>query len=227
MKTAFVKTANVLNFTAAMARLSSRNDGVPGMALVYGEPGLGKTQATTHWVAQNANVVYVRAKALMTPRWLLEDLATELGEDAEYRSKKLFESCCKSLGNQRRMILVDEVDYLLKNPLLAETLRDLHDSSQAPIVLIGMAGADKKIARYRPLTDRLSEIVPFKELSATDVRLIVEQLCDVKLTPDACAALHARARRFRQVVMALYKIEHLARANSLKEVQAQHVEGLR
>jgi len=70
-------------------------------------------------------------------------------------------------------------------------------------------------------------MVPFKELSVADVRLIAEQLCDIKLTPDACQALHDRARRFRQVVMSLYKIEHLARANSLKEVSAEQIKGLK
>jgi len=228
MKNGFVKTANVVALSTALTRLWTRNDGVPGMALVYGEPGLGKTKATTWWVAQNEYVVYVRAKALTTPRSMLEALAGELGEDSGHRrATALYDDCRDNLLNRKRMVLVDEVDYLLHDPRLVETLRDLHDDTGAPVVLIGMAGIDKRLARYKPLHDRLSEMVPFKELSVADVRLIAEQLCDIKLTPDACQALHDRARRFRQVVMSLYKIEHLARANSLKEVSAEQIKGLK
>lgn len=228
MKTAFVKTANVVAFTAAMTRLATRNDGVPGMALVYGAPGLGKTQATTYWVANNENVVYIRAKALMSPRWMLEELATELGGDAKYRSISLFRQCADSLRDHRRMILVDEIDYLIPDPRLLNTLRDFHEETGAPIVLIGMTGVDKGLSvRYKPLTDRLSEVVPFKEFSLSDVKLIADQLCDVKLTVDACEALYGRARRFRQIVTLLYKIEHLARTNSIKEITGAHVGGLK
>lgn len=42
MKKVFVKTKNVKQLISMMNRLREREDGVPGMGLVYGEPGLGK-----------------------------------------------------------------------------------------------------------------------------------------------------------------------------------------
>lgn len=53
MKKVFVKTKNVKQLISMMNRLKEREDGVPGMGLVYGEPGLGKTYAITWWAAQN------------------------------------------------------------------------------------------------------------------------------------------------------------------------------
>ena len=44
MKKVFVKTNNVKRFITMMNNLQNRAEGVPGMGLVYGEPGLGKTQ---------------------------------------------------------------------------------------------------------------------------------------------------------------------------------------
>ncbi len=41
MKRVFVKTKNVKNFITMMNNLQQRADGVPGMGLLYGEPGLG------------------------------------------------------------------------------------------------------------------------------------------------------------------------------------------
>ena len=42
MKKVFVKTNNVKRFITMMNNLQNRAEGVPGMGLVYGEPGLGK-----------------------------------------------------------------------------------------------------------------------------------------------------------------------------------------
>lgn len=45
MKKTFVKTSNVKKFITMMKHLQKRAEGVPGMGLVYGELGLGKTYA--------------------------------------------------------------------------------------------------------------------------------------------------------------------------------------
>ena len=57
MRKIFARTQNVKNFITMMNNLQNRADGVPGMALVYGEPGLGKTQAVLWWAAQNDAVL--------------------------------------------------------------------------------------------------------------------------------------------------------------------------
>lgn len=44
MKKVFVKTNNVKRFITMMNNLQNRAEGVPGMGLVYGEPGLGNSQ---------------------------------------------------------------------------------------------------------------------------------------------------------------------------------------
>ena len=46
---------------------------IPKMGLVYGEPGLGKSQ-TALWLACKYDGIYLRASNLMTGRWLLEEL---------------------------------------------------------------------------------------------------------------------------------------------------------
>ena len=45
MRKIFVKTQNVKNFINMMNNIKNRPETVPGMALVYGEPGLGKSKA--------------------------------------------------------------------------------------------------------------------------------------------------------------------------------------
>ena len=51
MKKNFIKTKNVKKFTALMDELQKLPGNIPKLALVYGSPGLGKTQ-TIQWVGR-------------------------------------------------------------------------------------------------------------------------------------------------------------------------------
>ncbi len=226
MKKVFAKTSNVINFTSAMTRLTQRQDGIPGMSLMYGEPGLGKTRTALWWAAQNDGV-FLRTKKLMSGRWLLEELVAELGEAPMRRISDLFRQCVDMLFEKPRTVFVDEVDYLTHDARIIETLRDIHDTTGTPVVFIGMGQADKKLLRFKHLYDRFSEIVKFHDLSEADVKAIAEQICDVKLSADAVSYIHGQANRFRRVVVWLYKAEAFARTNSLKEVTAQHLSGVK
>lgn len=224
MKRVFARTSNVNNFVSAMSRLLKREDGIPGMALVFGEPGLGKTRTALWWCAQNDGV-FVRTKKLMTGSWLLEEIVHELGEAAMRRTRDMFRQCIDLLLEKPRTIFIDEVDYLTHDARVIETLRDIHDTTGTPIVLIGMGQADKKLMRFKHLYDRFSEVVKFSDLSMDDVRAIAEQMSDVKLSEDAISYIHASANRFRRVIVWLYKAEAIAKTNSLKEITLQHISG--
>lgn len=222
MKRIFARTINVERFVAAMTRLHQRQEGIPGMALVFGEPGLGKTKTCIWWCCQNDGV-FIRTKKLMTGRWLLEEIVAELGEAPMRRISDLYRQAVDQLLEKPRTIFVDEADYLAHDARVLETLRDIHDTTGTPIVLIGMDQADKKLARYKHLFDRFSEIVKFHPLDNQDIKMIADQLCDVRLTDDAILYIAEQANRFRRVIVWLYKAEAIAKANSLKEVCAKHL----
>jgi len=61
----------------------------------------------------------------------------------------------------------------------------------------------------------------------SDIKAIADQMCEVKLSEDAVQYIHSQANRFRRVVVQLYKSESIARANSLKEVTAAHLQGVK
>ena len=221
----FVKTRNVKNFIGLMNNLIDKSNEVPKMGLIYGDPGLGKTQ-TAVWWATNNDAVYVRAQNKMTCRWLLEKIVYELGESPSRKMADLVEQCITHLRLKPQIIIIDEVDYLINRHRIVETLRDLHDLTGVPIVLIGMQEAKTKLGKYRHLYDRISEIIEFKPFSKDDLDVIVEELSEIKITDEAKEIFFEKTNRFRQVIKGISLLENLAKTNGLNKIDVKQVKGL-
>ena len=227
MKPVFVKTKNVKNFVSTLANLQNRAKGVPGMALVYGEPGLGKTQAALWWVANNQeDAIYVSATQSMTTKWLLEEIIRELGDSPFYRTSEIFEQIVRELIKRPKVIIVDEIDYLAHEKSTIEMLRDIHDRTHAPIVLIGMTYADKKLKRYRHLYDRLSEILQFQKFPFEDTKNLINELSEVKFDNSAIEYMQNCDNRFRQIVKIIDKAESFAKSNEITLIAQKDVQFL-
>jgi len=224
MKKTFVKTKNVKKFVALMAELQKLPPNIPKLALVYGDYGLGKSQ-TIQWWADKNDSVYVRATQGMTSRWLLSDIAEELGEEPFWHTQETFNLIENHLRQNPKVIIVDEVDYLIEKSTI-ETLRDLHDKTGCPIVLVGMGAADKKLARYPHLVDRLYKTMKFEQFNSDDIREIILQLTDLTFSDDAVEYLATRTNQFRQLVKLINKIEKLSETNRIEELDEYTLKGL-
>lgn len=217
MKGKFVKTKNVKNFITVINNLKNRPQGVPGMGLIYGEPGLGKSQAAIWWAVNN-DAILVSAKQTMSARWLLEDIVKEMGETPYYKTSELFEQVKIELIKNPRLIIVDEIDYLATDKCAFEILRDIHDETHNPILLIGMGLADKKLKRYKHLYDRFSEVLHFESFSLDDVKSLISELSEVKIKEEAILHIYQTGSRFRQIVKTINKAENIAKTNELAEI---------
>lgn len=217
MKKEFIRTRNVKNFVTLMENLKKCPANIPKMALVYGGHGLGKSQ-TILWWATNNDAVYVRANQGMTSRWLLSEIAEELGEVPFWHTQETFNLIEQKLKLSPKIIIVDEIDYLVSSKDTIETLRDLHDRTGAPMVLVGMGMADKKIARYKHLEDRIFEKLKFEHFNQQDISEIISQLSDINFTEDAIKYLSIQSNQFRQIMKLINRIEKIAATNNIKEI---------
>ena len=104
MNKIFVKTQNFKNFIELVENLQNKPKNIPKMGLVYGEPGLGKSQ-TALWLACKYDTIYLRATNLMTGRWLLEELVKELDEIPRFLTSDNFKLIVKKLKQEPKMRL--------------------------------------------------------------------------------------------------------------------------
>ena len=223
MNKIFVKTSNVKNFIGLVENLINKPKNIPKMGLVYGEPGLGKSQ-TALWLACKYDGVYLRASNLMTGRWLLEEMVKELDEIPRFLTSDNFNIVVKKLKKNPQVIFIDEIDYLMNNYKTIETLRDIHDETNCPIIFIGMGLAHRKLERYKHLYDRFSEILKFETFGINDLSQIINQLSEVRFTPDTIEYIHSKYNRFRQIVQLINQMETFAKDNNLTEITKEIME---
>ena len=223
MRKIFVKTNNVRNFIGLIENLQNKPKNIPKMGLVYGEPGLGKSQ-TALWLACKYDGIYIRASNLMTSRWLVEEIVREMDELPRYLTSDNFNVVISKLSQKPKIIFVDEIDYLMNNYKSVETLRDIHDKTDCPIVFVGMGLAHRKLERYKHLYDRFSEIVKFETFGVNDLSQIFSQLSEIPFTPESIEYIHKKYNRFRQIVQLINQMEIFAKDNNLTEITKEIVE---
>ena len=217
MKPVFVKTKNVKGFINLIHNLKNKPDNITKIGLIYGNAGLGKTK-TALYLSIQYDAIYIRSTNSMSPKWMLEEITKELDEIPRFYTADIFRQCVNALKANPQIIIVDEIDYLLTDLRTIETLRDLHDETGAPIILVGMQLAKHKLKKYTHLFDRISEIYKFIEFEYVDIRQITEEISDIKITKEAVHLIHNKAKSFRQIVNTIDAFEKVAQANGLAQI---------
>lgn len=223
MKHQIIPISNVARLREAGQLLLDRAPNMPGMGLIYGATGLGKSTAAT-WYMNQCNAVLVRAMANWTPSAMLKAILRELSVDCRETScSEMTTAIVESLARHNRPLFIDEADFLVKRHRMLETLRDLHDLASVPVVLIGMDGIHNKVAKESPqLAGRLMQWVEFQPATLTDTALLADGLCEVKVFEDLVALLHEKTGgHVRNIIVGLAQIETHARRKGLGIVRAR------
>lgn len=226
MKHRIVPVKNVGRLAEAGTALINRAPGMPGMGLVYGATGYGKTTAIT-WFVNQCHGVYVRALAAWSPAAMLRAILRELDTDAVRPScAGMVEQIIEKLAISNRPLFIDEVDYIVEDRKMSETLRDLHDLASVPVILIGMAGIQRKIVNRQQLTGRLAQWVEFKPCDFEDIRAVAQELCEVEIREDLLRKMHKQTGgSIRLAVVGLARIEGFAKARGLASIGGEEWPG--
>lgn len=220
MLSKIVPVKNVARLNDAGEALRRRPAGMPGMGLVHGETGYGKTTAVT-WYANRCNAVYVRALACWTPAAMLTAIARDLRIQPRGSCAAMMNDIIEALSLSNRPLFVDEADYIIDSKRMTESLRDLHDMTTVPVVLIGMGGIDQRLSHRKQLTGRVMQDVHFQPCDLDDARNVAASLCEVRIADDLLERLHRQtAGSVRLLVVGLSRIEQHARSQGSSSINA-------
>lgn len=208
--------SNTERFLANVKAVENRGAPEACWHIVEGEAGFGKSRNLA-WYAMRNNAVLLRAKADWTPRWLLHDFAAALNIKPAHRTQDCFNAVLEEIAQQRDRranfcLIVDEGDHAASKLRVLETIRDLTDYSEVPLIFGGMKGARQMIRRFPQIYSRVAEITEFGPASVADVVTMCKALTDVEVAHDLCAEIQKKTGgRLRDVMNAIARVEAFGR----------------
>lgn len=143
-----------------------------------------------------------------------------------------FEQRRRCLPDPTTLVVIDEADRLRMATL--EVARAIFDRGNIGLVLIGMPGMEKRLARYPQFYSRVGFVHAFRALGTAEVRALLREgwsppgVCLPPLDDEAVTAIiRMTGGNFRLLDRLLSQSERIVQLNSLSCVTRQAVEAAR
>jgi DNA transposition AAA+ family ATPase len=178
---------------------------------------------------------------------ILDDLRDRLKNPDGYRSQETEDAEDDFLKQRHRamgleklvpdptaLLVIDEADRLKIAGL--EQTRSIFDQGGIGMILIGMPGLEKRLARYPQFYSRIGFVHEFRSLSASEIRQLLERHWTppgVKLPGDsidsvaAASIIRITGGNFRLLNRLLTQVERILEINALPLVTKEVVEAAR
>lgn len=228
------------------------------IGLCYGAPGVGKTvsaESYTEWKRlqklsnlqrneipptqspfKHRAILYTVAVAAAPGR--IEKEVRHLRSRFNYvliATKSLKDKSAElpqGAGDFTELIIIDEADRLGANPL--ELVRDIYDRTGVSVILIGMPGIEKRLARYPQLYSRVGFVHHFRPLNVKEMHRVLPmmwQLSDKPATTleeeDMRIIMRMTGGNFRLIQRLLSQIERVLDINDLTYISKEVIETAR
>lgn len=211
---------NVAALNALIDRVMNRDPDLPGMACFYGPSGYGKTTAAV-WNANNVNAHQVQVKSVWSRKYLCTAIARELGLPATGTIATMVDQIAEALMRSGNPLIIDEADYLVNNTLI-EVVRDIYESSRAPVILIGEELLPQKLAKWERVHGRMLDWVPAQPADLREVGLLAGIYCKgIEIEPELLGmVLKMSAASVRRICVNLNMIAEAAKTKGRAKVTA-------
>ena len=143
--------------------------------------------------------------------------------------------CMRQADRACPLVIVDEADRLSLKSL--EHLRDLYDRQGFGLILLGMPGIEKRLARYPQFFSRIGFVHEFKPLGTEETRVLLGRHGGaLGVTFDPASLEHAEALatvirvtagNFRLIERLLAQMRRLMALNHLETATAELVQAAR
>ena len=181
------KIANIANLDIvriAMEKLINRHDGLPALGVYYGPSGYGKT-TTTVAVANETNAYYVQMRSAWSKKAFAEKICFELGLTPGKTITVCLDQITEQLAACQRPLIIDEADYAAAKPGFVEFIRDIHEGSMSPIILVGEEQLPYKLKKFERFHGRVLAWSPAQPVSMSDAAQLAQIYApDIKIADD-------------------------------------------
>jgi DNA transposition AAA+ family ATPase len=224
-------------YTAAVVNTPQRvSDDIKGLRRrlrdLAEEPLRRQEEAALERVRQQSEEL-AREIARNGHRWVSDEWAAE--RPTEGTATRPFYERCRALGDPTRLVIVDEADRLKTVSL--EQVREVFDAGDVGLVLIGIPGLEKRLARYPQFYSRIGFVHEYRSLGVSELRQLlgqgwkppgVQSAGTEQMDDEAVAAvIRITGGNFRLLDRLLTQVERVLEINRLSRVTRAVVEAAR
>lgn len=178
--------ANLPNVALCMRALDhaiNRPTHLPGIVAFYGYSGWGKTTSATY-AANKTRAFHVEMKESWTRSAFTKAVLTEMGVEPKKTVYDMVNQIAEHLMMYQRPLIIDEFDHVVKRGMV-ELVRDIYESSKAPILIIGEERLETKLRVWERFHNRILEWVPAQPADMRDARELCKLYCRDILIDDS------------------------------------------
>ena len=210
---------NVALTLQALQRAQGRARGLPGIVVLHGPSGWGKSTAAA-FAAVQTRAYYVQMQSIWTRRSFLEAVGREMGLAAAPTLPGLAGQIAEQLVMSGRPLIIDEADVLADSASGAGVIKDLYESTLGTVLLIGEEKLPHKLTRYERLHGRVLDWVGAQPASLGDARALTRIYAGgLDIADDLLAELVSRAKgSVRRIAVNLDRIRAEARSLGWQQV---------
>ena len=226
MRETIIETEAMTRFDTAVDEVVNADRGLSGFVLAYGQAGRGKSVAADRYHFQRGGA-YVRVWQGWTQTAFLQRLLFEVrGKNTDiprHTGNRCKELIVEILRDNRMPLFIDEADRLKIDRI--EDLRDIHEMTGTPVVLIGEEGIFGLLSERRRIWSRVAYEVEFGPVSAAEVALYAMQAAGLDIPPALSAEIAKKTEGdFRLVRNMMILLEKAAKASGSFAVDARMLE---
>lgn len=219
-------TRNVTLLMELVSRISKRPDrSLPGMGTFYGPSGYGKSMAVCACAGPH-RAYYVQMRELWSRKYLLEMILGQMSITPEKTMPRMLSQIGEQLSLSGRPLIIDEADLLLKKKMI-EVVRDIYESSQGTVILVGEETLPEQLERIERVHGRMLDWVAAQPTEIGDARLFAGHHCaGITVSDDLLERiLDAAHGSARYTCTNLARVAEIARMHNLTALDASTYTG--
>jgi len=184
---------NVALCMKAMEIVMTADERMPRMVCFYGKTGTGKS-VSAGYTANKYDAFYVECRSVWTRKSLLTGIAHAIGLMPAKTMSDMVDQISGALVASNKPLIIDEMDYIVDRKAV-EIVRDIYESSGAPILLIGEENLPSKLAQWKQFNGRIMDFIETKKGTPDDARVLLKFYCrrGVSIADDLLADMTAAA----------------------------------
>lgn len=215
MRETIIETEAMSRFDNAVDDVVGAGRGLSGFVLAYGQAGRGKSVAADRYHFMRGGA-YVRVWQGWSQTAFLQRLLFEVrGKNMDmprHTGNRCKEMIVQLLQEDRKPLFIDEADRLKIDRI--EDLRDIHEMTGAPVVLIGEEGIFGLLSERRRIWSRVAYEVEFGPISPSEVALYAMQAAGLDIHLSLASEIAQRTEGdFRLVRNMMILLEKSAKAS--------------